>query len=177
MSYRGERLMRRAILALAMLLLLGIGPAAAQNYPQRPIKLIVPFAPGGGADLLARILQDPVARRLGQPVVVENRAGAGATIGADFVAKAAPDGYTILLATPGPQITNQYLMPSLPYDPNKDLVPVVMLVKAVNVLVVTPSLPVKSVSELIAGRPDQARARRASEVEEGDRPGEVRSYR
>jgi tripartite-type tricarboxylate transporter receptor subunit TctC len=125
-------------------------PASAQNYPQQPIKLIVPFAPGGGSDILARILGEPLAKRLGQPVVIENKPGGGATIGADIVAKSSPDGYTILLTTPGPQITNPYLMPKLPYDPNRDLLPVVMLVKAVNVLVVTPSLPVKSVAELIA---------------------------
>src|SRR5262245_35016409 len=134
----------------AVLLALVAGEATAQNYPDHPIRFIVPFAPGGGADILARILGDPLSKRLGQPVVIENKPGAGATLGADFVAKAPPDGYTILLTTPGPQITNRYLLGKLPYDPDKDLVPVAMLVKAVNVLVVTPSLPVKSVSELIA---------------------------
>jgi tripartite-type tricarboxylate transporter receptor subunit TctC len=114
----------------------------------------VPFAPGGGADLTARILGEPLARRLGQPVVIENKPGAGATIGADLVAKAQPDGYTLLFVTPGPQITNPYLLPRLPYDPDKDFTPIAMLVLAVNVLVVTPSLPVRSVAELI----DYARA-------------------
>jgi len=143
--------MKRVILAFAAtLLLLCVGPVSARTYPDHPIRFIVPFAPGGGADLLARILQDPLAKRLGQPVVIENRAGGGATIGADFVAKAPPDGYTILLTTPGPQITNRYLLGKLPYDPDKDLVPVAMLVKAVNVLVVNPTVPVKSVAELIA---------------------------
>jgi tripartite-type tricarboxylate transporter receptor subunit TctC len=111
---------------------------------------VVPFAPGGGADLMARILADPLAKRLGQPIVIENKPGAGATIGADFVAKAAPDGYTLLWTTPGPQITNPYLMPKLPYDPNKDFTAIATAVTAVNVLVVPPSLPVKSVGELIA---------------------------
>jgi len=134
----------------AALLAFATGQASAQTYPDRPIRFIVPFAPGGGSDILARILGDPLSKRLGQPVVIENKPGAGATLGADFVAKAPPDGYTILLTTPGPQITNRYLMPKLPYDPDKDLVPVAMLVKAVNVLVVTPGLPVKSVAELIA---------------------------
>ena len=142
--------MRLLTAVAAVLLALAAGEAAAQTYPDRPIRFIVPFAPGGGSDILARILGDPLSKRLGQPVVIENKPGAGATLGADFTAKAPPDGYTILLTTPGPQITNRYLMPKLPYDPDKDLVPVAMLVKAVNVLVVTPSLPVKSVAELIA---------------------------
>jgi tripartite-type tricarboxylate transporter receptor subunit TctC len=139
----------RAALVAATVLAL-TSAASAQSYPTQPIKLVVPFAPGGGADILARVLGDPLSKRLGVPIVIENKPGAGATLGADIVAKSAPDGYTILLTTPGPQITNPYLMPKLPYDPDKDLLPVVMLVKAVNVLVVTPSLPVKSVAELIA---------------------------
>jgi tripartite-type tricarboxylate transporter receptor subunit TctC len=140
---------RRAIFALAALLALVTG-AQAQTYPSGPIRLVVPFAPGGAADLMARILAEPLAKRLGQPIVIENKPGAGATLGADFVAKAAPDGYTLLWTTPGPQITNPYLMPKLPYDPFRDFTPVATVVTAVNVLVVTPSLPVKSVAELIA---------------------------
>jgi tripartite-type tricarboxylate transporter receptor subunit TctC len=143
--------MRRALLAFAAVVLaLAAGPARAQTYPTSPIRLVVPFAPGGGADLMARILADPLAKRLGQPIVIENKPGGGATLGADLVAKAAPDGYTLLWTTPGPQITNPYLMQKLPYDPNKDFTPVATVVTAVNVLVVTPSLPVKSVAELIA---------------------------
>jgi tripartite-type tricarboxylate transporter receptor subunit TctC len=141
--------MQRYAMALAALLALASGRAEAQPYPQNPVRLVVPFAPGGGADLMARILADPLARRLGQPIVIENKPGGGATLGADFVAKAAPDGYTLLWTTPGPQITNPYLMPKLPYDPNKDFTAIATAVTAVNVLVVTPSLPVKSVSELI----------------------------
>ncbi len=121
-----------------------------QTWPSSPIRLVVPFAPGGGADLMARILADPLSKRLGQPIVIENKPGAGATLGADFVAKAQPDGYTLLWTTPGPQITNPYLMPKLPYDPFKDFTAIATVVTAVNVLVVTPSLPVKSVPELIA---------------------------
>jgi tripartite-type tricarboxylate transporter receptor subunit TctC len=138
-----------AIAALAGALGLA-GAASAQDYPKQPIRLIVPFAPGGGSDIMARILSEPLAKRLGQPIVIENKPGAGATIGADLVAKAQPDGYTLLYVTPGPQITNPYLMPKLPYDPDKDFTPVAMLVLAVNVLVVTKDLPVKSVAELIA---------------------------
>jgi tripartite-type tricarboxylate transporter receptor subunit TctC len=99
---------------------------------------------------MARILSEPLSKRLGQPIVIENKPGGGATLGADAVAKAAPDGYTLLWTTPGPQITNPYLMPKLPYDPDKDFTPIATAVTAVNVLVVTPSLPVKSVAELIA---------------------------
>ncbi len=141
---------RSSILALAILLTLAAGGALAQPYPQSPIRLVVPFAPGGGADLMARILAGPLGKRLGQPVVIENKPGGGATLGADFVAKSAPDGYTLLWTTPGPQITNPYLMPKLPYDPFRDFTAIATVVTAVNVLVVTPSLPVTSVAELIA---------------------------
>ena len=140
---------RRAIVALAAVLAFATA-AQAQSWPASPIRLVVPFAPGGAADLMARILAEPLAKRLGQPIVIENKPGAGATLGADFVAKAAPDGYTLLWTTPGPQITNPYLMPKLPYDPFRDFTPVATVVTAVNVLVVTPGLPVKSVAELIA---------------------------
>jgi tripartite-type tricarboxylate transporter receptor subunit TctC len=140
---------RRAILALAAVLAWATA-AQAQSYPSSPIRLVVPFAPGGAADLMARILAEPLAKRLGQPIVIENKPGGGATLGADIVAKAAPDGYTLLWTTPGPQITNPYLMPKLPYDPFRDFTPIATVVTAVNVLVVTPSLPVKSVAELIA---------------------------
>jgi len=150
---------RRAIFALMAVLALATSArtqtlptqaSPAQTWPSSPIRLVVPFAPGGGADLMARILADPLSKRLGQPIVIENKPGAGATLGADFVAKAQPDGYTLLWTTPGPQITNPYLMPKLPYDPFKDFTAIATAVTAVNVLVVTPSLPVKSVSELIA---------------------------
>src|ERR1043165_2218403 len=145
---------RRAIFALAAVLGLATSAQAqtspAQIWPSSPIRLVVPFAPGGGADLMARILADPLSKRLGQPIVIENKPGAGATLGADFVAKAAPAGYTLLWTTPGPQITNPYLMPKLPYDPFRDFTAIATVVTAVNVLAVTPSLPVKSVPELIA---------------------------
>ncbi len=145
---------RRAIFALMAVLALATSAptqtSPTQAWPSSPIRLVVPFAPGGGADLMARILADPLSKRLGQPIVIENKPGAGATLGADFVAKAQPDGYTLLWTTPGPQITNPYLMPKLPYDPFKDFTAIATAVTAVNVLVVTPSLPVKSVSELIA---------------------------
>ena len=144
--------MRRLI---AKILTLGLavagfaGAACAQTYPAQQIRFIVPFAAGGGSDILARIISEPLAKRLGQPIVVENKPGAGATLGADLVAKSPPDGYTWLFTTAGPQITNPYLMPRLPYDPFRDFAPVAMLARSVNVLVVTPGLPVNSVRELI----------------------------
>ena len=128
--------------------------AEADDYPSQPIRLIVPFAPGGGADTTARMIADPLGKALGQTVVVENRPGAGATIGAGYVARAKPDGYTLLYTTPGPQMTNPYLMKSLPYDPAKDLVAVSRIAVVPSVLVVAKSLEVDSVKGLI----DYARA-------------------
>src|SRR3982074_1797685 len=125
------------------------GLAFAQGYPIQQIRLIVPFAAGGGSDILARIIAEPLSKRLGQPIVVENKPGGGATVAADLVAKSPPDGYTWLFTTAGPQITNPYLMAQLPYNPFKDFAPVAMLAKSVNVLVVHPGVPAKNVRELI----------------------------
>ena len=128
---------------------LAVRPALAQTYPARAITLIVPFAPGGGSDNIARIMVPRLSQGLGQPIIVENRPGAGATIGANVAAKAAPDGYTLLFATPGVQITNQFLMKKLPYDPIADFASVSAVGVVPNLLGVHPSLPVKSVRELI----------------------------
>jgi len=124
--------------------------APAQAWPERPIRLVVPFAAGGGSDLLARTLAEPLAQRLGQPVVVDNKPGANAVIGADLVAKAPADGYTVLYTPPGPQITNPSLMARLPYDPVKDLLPVARLGVFAAVLVVHPGVPARNLRELIA---------------------------
>ncbi|HUD31703.1 MAG TPA: tripartite tricarboxylate transporter substrate binding protein, partial [Variovorax sp.] len=128
----------------------GAALAQAQDYPSRPLKLVVPFAPGGGADIVARALATPLARRLGQPVIVDNRPGSGGTMGADAVAKAPADGYTLLYTTPGPQFTNPYLMDKLPYDPVKDLVPVTQVAVVPSVLVVNRTVPATNLKELIA---------------------------
>ncbi|HBP28799.1 MAG: Bug family tripartite tricarboxylate transporter substrate binding protein [Advenella sp.] len=133
----------------ALLLCTGVQAADTQTFPNKPLRMVVPFAPGGGADMTARIISETLAKKLGQPVVVENKAGAGATIGAAYVARSAPDGYTILYTTPGPQITNPNLMKSLPYEPD-DLKPVSKVSIAPSVLVINSNLPVKSVDELIA---------------------------
>jgi len=139
--------------ALALLLLGAVcgqtGVAVAQTYPTRPIQLIVPFPPGGGADVVARIVAPRLSQALGQSMVVDNRPGAGATIGANVVAKAAPDGYTLLYVTPGVQLTNPFLMSKLPYDAANDFTPIIPLVVVPNVLVVHPSVPVKTVKDLI----------------------------
>lgn len=124
--------------------------AMAERYPDRPIRWVIPFAAGGGSDITARLLQEPLSKQLGQTVIIDNKPGAGAVLGADIVAKSRPDGYTILYTTPGPQITNPFLMKELPYDPITDLVPVAPIADAVNILVVHPSIPANSVKELIA---------------------------
>ena len=141
------RNLARSLFFVALVLMVGTG--AAQEYPDRPIRFIVPFAPGGGSDVVARTISERLGRQLGQPVLVENKPGAGATVGADFVAKSAPDGYTILYGTPGPQIVNPYLMKKLPYDPANDFAPITRLVVIPNLLVVHPSVPAKTVKELI----------------------------
>ncbi len=124
--------------------------ARAQGFPNRPVRLICPFAAGGSADASARQLAEPLSGVLGQPVVVENRPGGGATLGAQMVARAAPDGHTLLYGTPGPQIVNPWLMRSVPYDPVKDFAPVSGYKRAPNLLAVHPSIPAKDVAELIA---------------------------
>lgn len=144
---------KKASIVFAVLAAFSAGNSFAESagsYPSRPIRLVVPFAPGGGADITARLVSEPLAKLLGQAIVVENKPGAGGTLGANMVAHAEPDGYTLLYTTPGPQITNPYLLKSLPYDPVKDLVPVSRLAVVPSVLVVTKGLPAKTVSELIA---------------------------
>lgn len=123
---------------------------AQQAWPNRPIRLIVPLAPGGTTDILARTMGPLLTAGLGQPVVVENRGGAGGVVGTDVVAKAAADGYTILLSSADTYNVNAGLFPKLPYDARKDLKPVSVLAASPNMLIVHSSLPVKSVGELVA---------------------------
>ncbi|MEP9353758.1 tripartite tricarboxylate transporter substrate binding protein [Xanthobacter sp. KR7-65] len=143
-----------SILALGVGLAVATGPAAAQqpvqpNYPDRPIRLVVPFAAGGSTDIVARIIAAKMSEILKQQVVVENRAGAGGNAGAAAVARSAPDGYTVLMGTVATHAINPALYTKMPYDPVKDFAPVSLLVNVPNVVVVHPSLNVKSVKELI----------------------------
>jgi tripartite-type tricarboxylate transporter receptor subunit TctC len=123
--------------------------ASAQNYPNKPIRLVVPFPAAGTTDILAREVGQRLSVTLGQPVVIDNRPGAGGNIGADIVAKSAPDGYTLLMATVGTHAINASLYSKMPYDHIKDFTPVVLVAGVPNVLEVTPSLPVKTVADLI----------------------------
>jgi tripartite-type tricarboxylate transporter receptor subunit TctC len=131
-------------------LLLIAGTALAQPYPSKPIRVIVPFPAGGIADLYARLIGQRVAEGWGQPVLVENRTGAGGNIGADAVAKSAPDGYTLVMGSFGTHAVNVSLFSSMPYDPVRDFAPIVLVLEAEGLLVVHPSVPAKNVSELIA---------------------------
>jgi tripartite-type tricarboxylate transporter receptor subunit TctC len=139
---------RRAALA-AVLLSLACG-AMAQWQPTRPLRLVVPFAPGGQPDVVARALAEPLSRALGQPVVVENRPGAGGNIAAEAVARAAPDGHTLLLGTNGPLAVSPALTRSLPYDPLRDLAPVTLVGTSPNLIAVHPSLGVGTLAEFVA---------------------------
>jgi tripartite-type tricarboxylate transporter receptor subunit TctC len=142
---------RRTCLLLSMLAGAGlvVMPSQAQNFPARPIRLIVPFSPGGAADVPGRILTPRFSEALGQQVVVENRPGAGSTIGADQVAKAPADGH-VLLMTSNTHFVSAALYKKLPYDSLNDFSPVTQLTSATNIILVHPSLPVKTVKELIA---------------------------
>jgi len=119
-------------------------------FPERPLKIVVPFAAGGATDVVARLLGQHLGRIWKQPVVIDNRPGAGGNIGADLVAKAAPDGYTLLLASPAEVAINESLYRDMPFDPKKDLLPVSKVASAPLVLLVHPSVPAKTVPELIA---------------------------
>ena len=140
--------MRRALLA-ALVALLAASPAAAQTWPQKPVKLVVPFAPGGSNDIMARLVGQKLSERLGQQFIVDNRPGASGIIGTDAAAKSAPDGYTVLMMSLTLAV-NPSLYAKLPYDTEKDLVPVSLVASAPLMLVVHPSLPAPSVKEFIA---------------------------
>jgi len=143
--------MKSALLGLAAALLLALAPLAqAEPYPSKPIHFIVPYPPGGPLDTVARLLARKVSESVNQPVIVENKPGAGGNIGAEYVAKSAPDGYTILMGAVATHAINPTLYSHIPYDPVKDFAPVTELAWTPNVLVVNPSLPVSNVQQFIA---------------------------
>ncbi len=146
--------MRQTLIGLfAALSIAGNSPAAAQSYPTKPIRFVVPFAPGGGTDIVARVLAQRLNEALGQPVVVDNRGGAGSTVGTDIVCKAPADGYTLLLGNISLAF-NAWLYKSLPYNALKDLAAVSMAAVQPNIVVIHPSVPAKSIKEFA----DYARA-------------------
>jgi tripartite-type tricarboxylate transporter receptor subunit TctC len=148
---------RRQVLAAAASLL-AVSPLRAQTWPDKPIRLILTAPPGSSIDVLGRLIADQLRERLRQPVIAENRPQAGGTVGTDAVAKASPDGTTIGLSFTGPLATAQFLNPKLPYDPARDLAPIVLVGSAPNILAVASSLPVRSFAEFITyvrARPGQ----------------------
>jgi tripartite-type tricarboxylate transporter receptor subunit TctC len=134
----------------AAVLLACCSGAYAQSFPSKPVRIVVPFAPGGANDIIARVVSQKLAEPLGQQVIVENRGGAGGAIGAEAVARAQPDGYTLLLANPGPNAINPLLQPKTPYDPIRDFSPVTLMAISPEVLVAHPSLPVRTAADLVA---------------------------
>jgi len=141
--------LQRAGLLVATLMLTATG-AVAQDYPNRPVTFVVPFTPGAATDILTRMLGAKLEERLGKPFVVENRPGAGTVIGSNSVAKSAPDGYTLLMATSTPMAINVTLHKNLPFNPATDFVPLGLVAQSPFVLIVNPSLPARTVPELIA---------------------------
>jgi tripartite-type tricarboxylate transporter receptor subunit TctC len=140
---------RRPVLSLLALSLTPWTARAQAGWPNRAIKLVVPFPPGSSPDLIARIVAEPLAQRLGQPVVIDNKPGAGGNLGTGLVAKAEPDGYTLLFTIQGPLVTAPLLSKSLPYDPVKELAPVTLVATSPNVLVADPRLGADSVADLV----------------------------
>ncbi len=138
--------------SIVIALLAGTAPGAArgQAYPSQPIRIVVPFAAGGPADTIARLIGRIMGQRLGQPLVVDNRSGAGGVVGVEAVARARPDGYAVVLASTGAMVILPHLMPRMPYDPLRDLAPVSLVLSVPQVMVVGKSLPVRSLRDFIA---------------------------
>lgn len=149
---------REAVAALILALMVPAGAAPAQPYPTRPIRVIIGFPPGGGIDIVARVMAPRLSENLGQPVVIDNRAGAGGLIGTDLAAKATPDGHTVFFGTIGNLSVNPLLYSKLPFDMARDFAPVMHVASVSSALLVHPSFPVKTVPDLIAAarsRPGQ----------------------
>jgi tripartite-type tricarboxylate transporter receptor subunit TctC len=141
-----RRLLLRTAAASAAVLAL---PAVAQAWPSRPVRLVIPFPPGSSPDLIGRLIAEPLAAALGQPVVIDNKPGAGGNLGTGLVAKAEPDGHTLLFTIQGPLVTAPLLSPSLPYDPVKELAPVTLVATSPNLLVVDPKLGADTLADFI----------------------------
>src|SRR4051794_16528579 len=137
------------LFVFAITLMAGAGFAAAQSYPTRPIRIVVPLPPGSNGDLMPRILGQHLATKLGQPVVIENRSGAAQNLGAEYVSRAEPDGYTLLATPQGPLVISPSFVPNLPFDPSQ-FVPVTIMAKLPYILVVHPRVPVNTFAEFIA---------------------------
>jgi tripartite-type tricarboxylate transporter receptor subunit TctC len=143
--------MRRVFIAVcAVLALAGVPSAWAQDYPTRPIRVVIAFPPGGPTDFVGRLITDKMTASLGQRVYIENRAGASGTVGADNVAKADPDGYSLFLTTSGAIAVAPHILQSVPYDPLKDFAPVALVTKVTEIVVVTPKLGIKTIKDLVA---------------------------
>lgn len=138
------------MLLLSASIVAGAPTLAQSDYPSKTVRIVVPFAAGGTTDITARVIADELTKAMKQSFVVDNKGGAGGNIGAAEVARATPDGYTLLMGTPGTQAINQFLYPKMPYDTAKDFAPVSFVVRVPNVLVVNPALGVKNLKELIA---------------------------
>ncbi len=141
--------MRLKVLSI-LLAGLAMAPAWAQNWPSRQVTIVSPFAAGSGVDLLARLVGNELQDKLGQPFIVDDRAGANGNVGASFASKAAPDGNTLLIVTPGIAVQNKYVYASLPFDFARDFSPIVLVAKAPMMIMVNPALPVHTLAELIA---------------------------
>jgi len=142
--------LRRNLLGAGTALLAAPGAQAQDIYPNRPVRIVVAFPAGGSVDIVARLFGAELAKRLGQPFVVDNRSGAGGVVGTEFVAKSAADGYTLLMAGAGPIVTSPALNTSMPFDSRRDLTPITLIALQPNMVIVHPSLPVTTIQELIA---------------------------
>ena len=143
------RIWLSVLVSCAALMAPALAPAQT-DWPAKPVRIVVPFAPGGTTDITARVIGEQLSQVFKQSFVIENKAGAGGNVGATEVARAAPDGYTFLMGTPGTQAINQFLYPSMPYDTAKDLIPVSFVVRVPNVLLVHPGLGVRTIAEFVA---------------------------
>ena len=145
-----RRTVLRAVAAATMGAALMPAAFAADKFPSKPITMVVPFVAGGTTDILARIVGQSLGEELGQPVIIDNRAGAGGNIGGQFAARSAADGYTIFMGTVGTNAINEWLYKKMPFNPNKDFAPLTRVANVPNLLVANPQQPFKDVKELIA---------------------------